>query len=97
MSGNEDTFLNGKVFIDIKELKDCIVEYNARNFTNFVITSNHKKAVVIQCKHSRERKSECSGRRPRQHYNFLGCKAFVRLYTSQENNDQTMQDYTGQP
>ena len=74
----------GKIFSSIEEVKTAILEYNSLNYTDFVIRSNNSKSVYVECKHGRERKSESTGKRPKQHYNFLGCKAFIRLYKSKD-------------
>ena len=80
------TFSQGKSFSTIEEVKACIKEFNERNFTNFVISCNNKKSIYIECKHGRERKCQSSGKRPRQHYNFLGCKASIRLFKSKNGS-----------
>ena len=80
-----DTLSVGKKFGALTDFKHVLSEYNSRFFTNFVISSSNKKGLLIQCKHARERKTESSGKRPKQHYNFLGCKAYLRVYISQKD------------
>ena len=72
------------------ELKSRVIQYNIENFSNFVIETNNKNAVKITCKHGRNRKSKCRGKRAKQHYNYLGCKAFVRLYKSSKKGTITV-------
>ena len=86
----EILFERGRVFHSIEELKECVRRYNDKHFTNFIIRSNNKNAVVIGCRHGIERQSKSSGKRPKQHYNFLGCDAFVRLYKSQKPGAYSM-------
>ena len=71
-------------FLWLDEVKSFVSEYNSSHFTDFVISNNNKKSLVFECKHGRDRKSTSTGKRPKQHYNFLGCKASVRLYKSKK-------------
>ena len=70
----------GTVFASLEDAMARISNYNEENFTNFVITSNNKKSLVYTCRNGVERKSKCGGIRPNQHYNFVGCKATIRIY-----------------
>jgi len=78
-----DTIFVGKVFATQEEAKTCIKDYNKEHFTEFIIDSNHKKAMVAICKHGKKRKSMSKGIRHNLHYNFVGCKAKFNLYKSQ--------------
>ena len=71
----------GTLFNSANEAKACVVKYNVDNFSNFVITNNNKKSLVYGCRHAvPTRKSHCGGKRPNQHYNYLGCEASIRMY-----------------
>ena len=78
-----DTLSVGKKFGALTDFKHVLRE--RVQFPVFVISSSNKKGLLIQCKHARERKTESSGKRPKQHYNFLGCKASLRVYISQKD------------
>ena len=81
---SDDLFVVGKVYNSVDEVKSDISSYNDQHFTNFVVSTNNKRSLLIKCSHGRERKSESSGSRPKQHYNFLDCKASISFYKSQK-------------
>ena len=68
MSDINELFTIGKQYTSISELRKDIQDYNEKFFTNLVINSNNLKAVLIECKHRRDRKTELCGTRPKQHY-----------------------------
>ena len=70
----------GTVFASLEDAMARISNYNEENFTNFVVTNNNKKSLVYTCRNGVERKSKCGGIRPNQHYNFVDCKAIIRIY-----------------
>ena len=71
--------------MSVDDVKKDIDVYNEINFTNFVVSMNNKKSLVIQCTNGRERKSESKGQMPMQHYHYLGCEASINLYKSQKS------------
>ena len=73
----------GKTYENVEKVKEDVA---TENYTDVVVRTNNQKSLVFQCKHGRERKSECSGSRPEQHYNFLGCEASITLYKSQKSD-----------
>ena len=66
-------------------MKAAVNQYNDKNASEFVIATNNKKSLLIKCNHGIERKSKSIGKRPKQHYNFIGCGASVTCYKSQKN------------
>jgi len=84
---SHEMFVIGKVYNSIDEVKAAVLTFNQQNFTRFIITSNNKKSLVVQCTHGRQRKSKSCGIRPNQKYNFLGCKATIKVYKSQKAKD----------
>ena len=72
--------IDNREFDSADEAKKYIEEYNSRFFTNFVVFSSNSRQIVFRCKHGVERKSKCGGKRPKQHYNYMDCSAFIRLY-----------------
>ena len=80
-SGETGLIMEGnKVFNNVVAAKEFMLEYNKANFTKFVVNTNNSKALVYKCAHGVQRKSSCRGGRPRQHYNYLECKALIRMY-----------------
>ena len=82
-----EIFNVGKTYASVIDVKKEVLEYNRRHYTNFVISSNNKKSLVIQCKNGRGRKSKSTGKRPRQHYNYIGCEACITFYKSQKEGE----------
>lgn len=76
--------IEGKIFESIKDAKEYVNSFNKNNLTNFVIDSHNKKSLVYKCCHAVDRKSRSKGVRPKQHYNFVGCTAFIRMYKSKD-------------
>ena len=72
----------GATFRSTDDAVACVSSYNSTNFTNFVKTSNCKKSLVYCCRHGVQRSSKSKGTRPNQHYNFVDCKATIRMYKS---------------
>ena len=66
-------------------MKAAVNQYNDKNASEFVIATNNKKSLLIKCNHDMARKSKSIGKRPKQHYNFIGCVASVTCYKSQKN------------
>ena len=81
----EDRFKVGKVFQDVNEVKLAASEYNNECFTDFVITTNNKKCLVVECKQGRQWKYEGTSKKPKQHYNFLGFEASFNVYKTKDN------------
>ena len=78
-----EKFFSGQVFQDEEGAKVFLKKYNEKHFTELVIRTNNKKAMVVKCKHGVHRKSESKDLRPNQHFNFVGCNAQVNFYKSQ--------------
>ena len=57
-------FVVGTVFKDEDAVKLALSKYNEQNYTEFTVTTNNKKTIVIKCKHGRKRSYEGTGRRP---------------------------------
>ena len=74
----------GMQFSSVEDAKKAVSKYNGTNFTNLTVTTNNSKSLVFECKHGRVRNCKNTGKRPNQHYNFLGCGAVVRLYKSKD-------------
>ena len=72
--------LIGQEFENVSDVKTFIAEYNETHFTNFVFTSSNSRQINIRCKHGYDRKSRCTGKRPKQHLNFMDCQGYIRLY-----------------
>ena len=66
-------------------MKAAVNQYNDKNAPEFVIATNNKKSLLVKCNHGIARKSKSIGKRPEQHYNFIGCGASVTCYKSQKN------------
>ena len=79
-----ETFNVGTLYSNLDDAKTAILKYNVTHFTNFTITNNNANSLVCGCKHGRLRNSKSIGKRPNQHYNFLGCSAIVRMYKSKD-------------
>ena len=79
----------GATFSSTDDAIAYVSTYNDTNFTNFVKTSNCKKALVYCCRHGIQRSSKSKGARPNQHSNFVDCKATIRMYKS--NNGSNLQ------
>lgn len=71
-------------FNSVEDAKACVNKYNRDNFTNFVISNNNKNSLVYHCRHAVRRKSCSRGKRPNQHYNYVGCTAIIRMYKSKK-------------
>ena len=54
-----DTFV-GKVFGTVEDAKEAVSAYNVENFTEFVVETNNKKALVFKCKNGVHRSPERS-------------------------------------
>ena len=76
----------GATFSSTDDAIAYVSTYNDTNFTNFVRTSNCKKALVYCCRHGIQRSSKFKGARPNQHYNFVDCKATIRMYKSKDGS-----------
>ena len=89
MNTEERVLQPGLCFDTTEQAKQFMINYNKKNFTNFVIASNCKKTLVYMCKHGKPAgkngKSSSTGKRPKQHYNNLGCEASIRMYKSKDN------------
>ena len=77
-----DVLSVGRKFNSVDDVKAVINAYNSENSTEFVITTNNKKSLLIKCSHGIARKSKSIGKRPHQHYNFIGCCASITMYKS---------------
>ena len=86
----EDVLCVGKTFNSIADAKACVEKYNSDNYTNFVVTTNNRKSLVYGCRHAVERKSYSGGKRPNQHYNYVGCTAAIRMYKSKDGKVKVM-------
>ena len=80
-----EPFASGNVFPDEDSVKNLLKEYNETRYTNFTVTTNNKKSLLVKCKHGRKRNYEGSGKRPKQRYNFIGCNAMINMYKSQKD------------
>ena len=67
-------------------MKSALQTFNDQNSTEFVITTNNKKSLLIKCNHGISRPSKSTGQRPRQHCNFLGCTASINCNKPRTNN-----------
>ena len=83
-SVHDEVLAPGKEFPNIDDAKTAISVYNDANFTNLKVTTNNSKSLVFECKHGRVRNSKGTGQRPKQHYNYLGCQANVRMYKTKD-------------
>ena len=54
-------FVVGTVFKDEDAVKLALSKYNEQNYTEFTVTTNNKKTIVIKCKHGRKRNILISG------------------------------------
>ena len=72
----------GQIYETVEAAKECVNQYNRRKFQNFVVNNNNKKSLEFVCKYSVHRESDSKGKREHLHYNFMGCKAKIRLYKS---------------
>ena len=79
----------GATFSSTDDAIAYVSKYNEKNFTNIVKTFNCKKALVYCYRHGIQRSSKSKGARPNQHYNFVDCKATIRMYKS--NNGSNLQ------
>ena len=77
-------FFIGRTFTSTEEVKDVLKTYNSDNSSSLVITTNNKKSVIIKCSHGISRKSKSTGKRPHQHYNYIGCDALVSMYKNKD-------------
>ena len=76
-------FFVGQLFKTEEDAKTFLQKYNEQNFTELRIRSNHKKAMVVTCKHGIFRKTTSKDIRPHTRFNFVGCKAKINFYKSQ--------------
>lgn len=76
-------FFVGQVFKNEEAAKVFLKDYNRKNFTEFRIRTNFKKAMVLTCKHGIFRTTTSKDIRPNTHFNFVGCKAKINCYKSQ--------------
>ena len=82
--GGDEEFSPGQVFKNEDEAKTFLRKYNEKNFTEFRIRSNHKRAMVVKCKHGVHRVTTSKDLRPHTHFNYIGCKAQINFYKSQK-------------
>ena len=90
MEENEEEFFVNKVFENVAAAKNAIALFNKKNFCDFVIRSNNQKTLLAVCKHGIERKSFSKGHRANLRYNFVDCKARVRMYKSQVTGNSSL-------
>ena len=80
-------FQIGEIFTSKDDVKNFLKLYNSEKFTNLVIESSNNKQIRISCRHGVSRNSLSTGKRPNQHYNYLGCQAKVRMSKSCKPNE----------
>ena len=83
-NGQEFELEEGKLFDTENDAKHFVGNYNKENYTEFKVAVNNKKALVFACNFGRKRSSKCTEKRPKQHYNNIGCPARVNFYKSQK-------------
>ena len=83
-NGQEFELEEGKLFDTENDAKHFVENYNKENYTEFKVAVNNKKALVFACNFGRKRSSKCTEKRPKQHYNNIGCPARVNFYKSQK-------------
>ena len=84
LEANDDLEMNvGKVFGSVQEARHFMKRYNDENACEFRCETNNHNSLVFKCKKRFERAYKGTGIRPKQHYNYLECKAFVRCYKTQ--------------
>ena len=73
-----------------EDVKKAITLYNNEQYTEFVVETNNRKALIFKCKNGVNLRSESDGTRPKQHCYFLGCTASIYLYKSQKTDNQVI-------
>ena len=72
-----EKFSVGQVFENIDDAKSAISDLNKYCHSEFIVDTNNNRSIVFICKHGKKRKFTGSGKRPNQHYNYLGCPARI--------------------
>ena len=80
-------FKIGQRFENVLKVKEFVKKYNEEHFTNLVVQSNNKRAMLLVCKHSVHRDSKSKGKREILSYNYLGCPVKIRMYKSQKGDE----------
>ena len=77
----------GNKFESTEAAKQFIRDFNATNFTEFIVETNSNRCLVFSCKHSVKRDSKSKGKRIHSHFNYLACPAKIRMYKSQSQSE----------
>jgi hypothetical protein len=60
----------------VKKFHDFCQTY----YQPFIIVTNNKRQITVQCRHGYRRASESTGKRINLHYNYLACPAKITCY-----------------
>ena len=80
-----NTLSVGDIVHSDERAKAMVLKFNQDNFVDFVVETNNQKSLRFVCKHGARQRARSKGQRPKQHQNFLDCKAAISFYKSLKN------------
>ena len=75
----------GDILANAEEAKEMVKQFSEANFVDFKVDTNNSKTLKFVCKHGERLRSRSKGDRPKQHYNFIDCKATISFYKSKKD------------